>query len=247
MQLTDRIHLVGSGDSGFGLTEDFDCHVYLVDGGEEWALIDAGIGPRVEPIMSNVDACAGGRDRIRYVLVTHAHPDHSGGCAYLRELLPHVEVVASPDVARCVATGDQAFMSLDTGKKAGFYPSDYRFTACRVDRGVGEGDVVRVGDVEVGVLETPGHSDGHLTFVTRAGDRTVAFCGDVVFFGGLISLESNWDCRIQDYAASIDKLAAAGIDALLPGHHSISLRNGGRHVDSANRMFQRGFVPKSIV
>ena len=44
MQLTERVYLVGSGASGFSLTHHSDCHIYLIDGGSESALIDAGTG-----------------------------------------------------------------------------------------------------------------------------------------------------------------------------------------------------------
>jgi hydroxyacylglutathione hydrolase len=58
MRLTPEVHLVGSGDSGFGLTDPFDCHVYLLDGGSEAALVDAGIGTGVDEILANARAAA---------------------------------------------------------------------------------------------------------------------------------------------------------------------------------------------
>jgi hypothetical protein len=36
MKLTERIYLVGSGSQGFGLTDDYDCHVYLGEHGPEY-------------------------------------------------------------------------------------------------------------------------------------------------------------------------------------------------------------------
>jgi hypothetical protein len=42
MQLTRRVYLVGSGSTGLSLTHDSDCHVYLIDGGTELAVV-AGI------------------------------------------------------------------------------------------------------------------------------------------------------------------------------------------------------------
>lgn len=33
MKIAERIHLVGSGQLGFALTDELDCHVYLLDGG----------------------------------------------------------------------------------------------------------------------------------------------------------------------------------------------------------------------
>ena len=53
--LTD-IYLVGSGRTGIGISDFYDCHVYLVDGGDEAALIDAGSGVDIEPFMRNIAA-----------------------------------------------------------------------------------------------------------------------------------------------------------------------------------------------
>ena len=51
MKLLDGVHLVGSGSLGFGLTDDYDCHVYLLDGGDELALVDVGAGMGAEQII----------------------------------------------------------------------------------------------------------------------------------------------------------------------------------------------------
>ena len=48
--LTPRLHRVGGAD----LTHPLDCHVYLVDGGDELALVDAGAGPGAEAIVAAV-------------------------------------------------------------------------------------------------------------------------------------------------------------------------------------------------
>jgi hydroxyacylglutathione hydrolase len=165
----------------------------------------------------------------------------------LRERLPALEVTASRAVAGWVRTGDEDAMSLEAGRRAEFYPPDYRFAACEVEREVAEGDRLAVGSLELEVVETPGHSDGHLGFLLQGEDTVTLFSGDLVFFGGQVSLEANWDCRIPAYAASMAKLRGASVDALLPGHHFVTLRDGQRHIDAANRLFERGFVPKSVV
>lgn len=246
MRLTPEICLVGSGGMGFDLTDPLDCHIYLIDGGSEAALVDAGCGLGVDQILANAQADGIALQKIRYLLLTHAHGDHAGGAARVKARLPHIEVVSSRQAAQWVREGDEAAVSLDMGKKAGFYPQDYRFEPCEVAREVGEGDVVRVGGVELRVLETPGHCDGHVSFLGRVGARTVLVGGDLVFFGGQVSLQNIWDCRIPDYAQSMAKLKGAGVDVLLPGHLSISLANGQRHIDDANRLFERVFVPKAI-
>lgn len=246
MQLTEHIHLVGSGAMGFDLTDARDCHIYLVDSGPEAAIIDSGSGFGVDQILANCTRAGVSLDRIRYLWLTHAHADHAGGAARLKERLPHLQVVASPLAARWLRTGDEKSISLDMGKRAGFYPRDYVFQPCPVEREVSEGDTVTVGNVTLKVVETPGHCDGHISLIGQVDGRTVLFGGDLVFYGGQVSLQNIWDCRIPDYANSMKKFAGAGIDALLPGHLTISLQRGQRHLDTANQLFENIYVPKAI-
>lgn len=202
------------------------------------ALIDTGIGASADAI---VEAAAG--VELRCALLTHAHPDHSGGSAALRRRVPGLEVMASAEVARWVSEGDEEAMSLEAGKRADFYPADYRVEPCPDVRPLDPGERVTVGGLEIEAFATPGHAAGHMAYLAAGA----CFSGDLVFFGGLISLEANWDCSLPDYAASVRRLAAVEFDALLPGHHSISLRRGRRHVEAAARQFELGFVPRSVV
>ncbi len=247
IQLAPHMHLVGSGSGGFDLTNRYDCHVYLLDGATEAALIDAGIGVSADAILEHAARAGIEREKIRYCLLTHAHPDHTGGVAALAGRLPWLEVVASPLVAEWVRAGDERAMSVEIGKKAEFYPPDFRFQPAGVGIEVGEGDRIRVGTFELEVIETPGHSDGHLSYAVEIDGNQALFCGDLLFYGGLVSLENTWDCRIQDYAASVAKIASAAVEMLLPGHHSLTLRGGQRHIERAHHLFEHGFVPKSVV
>ena len=85
MKLTDRVFLVGSGKCGFSITNDFDCHTYLIDGGSELALIDTGAGLQTERILAHVEADGFDPTRIGHLLLTHAHADHAGGASALRK------------------------------------------------------------------------------------------------------------------------------------------------------------------
>ena len=247
MRLLPGVYVVGSGNSGFGLTDPFDSHVYLLVDRGEAALVDSGIGASADAIVANAEAAGIDPGAIRHLLLTHAHPDHAGGAAALKARLPELHVVASPCVARWVGTADEDAMSIEMGKRAEFYPPDYRFTACPGVADVRGGDRIDLGALAIEVIETPGHADGHVSYLVERPGGTLLFSGDLVFFDGQISLENTWDCRIQEYAASMARLREAAVDVLLPGHHLVSLRDGQRHIDAANRLFDRGFVPKSVV
>jgi glyoxylase-like metal-dependent hydrolase (beta-lactamase superfamily II) len=246
MQLTDRVYLVGSGSNGFGLSHDSDCHVYLIDGGSELALVDAGAGPGVAEILANVRGHGFDPNRIHVLLLTHIHADHAGGSAALRAAVPGLRVLVSKDAAPYLREGNEKAISLDLGKKAGYYAPEYIFQPCPVDRELAEGDEIQVGELKLQVLDTPGHALGHVAFVMQDQGVTFLFSGDTLFFGGRILLQSIWDCDLQAHIASLRKLGALPVDVFLPGHLTVSLRNGQRHFQTALDLIDRCLVPPSI-
>ena len=248
MRITNEVYLVGGGTSNaFGLSNDPDCHVYLIDGGEELALVDCGIaeGDSLDRILDNVRSDGFDPSRITHLLLTHYHMDHAGGAARFRDRLG-LEVVAHTDAAPTLRTGDERAVALDMAKAAGLYPADYRFEPVAVAREVREGDRVSVGSLELDVFETPGHCDGHVSYLMRGRERTYLFSGDAVFSRGRVVMQNIHDCSIQKSAASIAKLADLEFDALLPGHAAICLSGGPRHVALAHEVCRKLFVPDRL-
>jgi glyoxylase-like metal-dependent hydrolase (beta-lactamase superfamily II) len=245
MKITDRIHLVGSGRMGFDLTDAFDCHVYLLDGGEEYALIDTGAGRDVDQILDRVREDGLDPTRIRHILLTHAHADHSGGAAGLRERLD-VSIAASAEAAGMVRSGEERPLSLDVARKAGAYPDDYRFRACEIDLEVADGDRYSVGDLELQVIATPGHSSDQIAFVLRRDRRVDVFCGDALFEGGRILLQDIWNCSAQDSCRSVEKLHALKMDGFFPGHRGFSVHRGLKHAEAAMEKIRQLLPPDQL-
>ena len=92
--------------------------------------------------------------RLTDILVTHHHHDHTGGIEELKA--NHRCRVVAPDA------------------EADRIPE--------VDETVRENDVVRFGELEARVIETPGHTAGHISFFFPA-DK-LAFVGDTLFSAG---------------------------------------------------------------
>ena len=234
MKIADRIHLVGSGRNGLSLTDPIDCHVYLLDGGSECALIDAGGGRDADGTVAHIKSDGFDTSRVRHLFLTHAHADHAAGAAGLRERLD-LHVHASPEVAASVRSGDERFSSLGVARQAGVYPEDFTLDPCPVDVALADDQVVRVGDLSVRAITTPGHSAGHLSFVLTHGGATSVFCGDSFFFGGRILLQHIWDCSVQQSIVSVQRLASLDVDGLYPGHNTFCVRNGRRQFEPALR------------
>lgn len=246
MRLTERVYLVGGGTLGFGLSHEVDCHVYLIDGGRELALIDSGAGTTIEPILRNLERDGLELTRLKHLLLTHAHADHAGAAREWHDRFG-VAVAASVEAAGYVRDGDEEKISLAVAKRGGFYPPDYHFHACPVERVLAEGDRLHVGDLEVSVMETPGHCSGMLSFLVTEGNKRLLFDGDTVFHDGKLLITNVWDCDLQDYVRSVRKLAALQVDGLLPGHLAIALSQGSRHIQKAWDTLQRLTVPPNII
>ena len=164
MQLTDIVHLVGSGQSGFSLTDPLDCHVYLLDGGSELALIDTGVGRDTPAIAAQIEAAGFDPRDISKIFVTHLHLDHAGGAAELQQLCG-AEIIASQDVAGWLETGDEEAASLVAARQTGMYPLENRLRPVASATAAADGDVSNVGSLTVTVLKADGHSRGHLAFL----------------------------------------------------------------------------------
>jgi hydroxyacylglutathione hydrolase len=247
VQLHEGIHLVGSGSMGYGLSDAYDSHVFLIDGGTELALIDVGAGLGTGRIIDNIVRSGFDPKLIRSVILTHGHADHAGGLARLCAALERPVVYGSQTTRERLESGDEHAVGLDVAKAAGFYPPGYVLEPHAVDVPAGSGDRIVVGRLTLEVLETPGHCDGHLSLlVTTAGKRSL-FSGDAVFFGGHILLQNIPDCRLDKQIATLRQLRALAIDALLPSHLSFSLEDGQRHIERANDALDRLLIPNQLV
>src|SRR5207302_8834214 len=105
-------------------------NTYLV-GVDEVAVIDP--GPEDDGHLDAVAACGG--DRVRWILVTHTHSDHSPGAAALKQ-----------------RTGAEV---LGFDERDGFVP----------DRAIGEGFALEGTEFSLRPLHTPGHASNHLCYL----------------------------------------------------------------------------------
>jgi glyoxylase-like metal-dependent hydrolase (beta-lactamase superfamily II) len=246
MQLTERIHLVGSGEAGWATTDPIDSQVYLVDTGDGLACIDAGAGRSLDRILAEVRSDGLASAHIRWVLLTHGHADHAGGAAAWRRALPGIQIGASGQVAGWLAAGDEEALSVDRARAAGIYPADYRLEPCEIDfhlEGVGE---LELGAIRFQVVPTPGHAEGHVAFVADIDGAVTAFSGDALFPDGRILLQDTWDCDVRLALRSVERLAMHRPERLLAGHLPPVLASAGRHIGSALERIARLAVPPSI-
>jgi glyoxylase-like metal-dependent hydrolase (beta-lactamase superfamily II) len=249
VRLSPDVVLVAGGPfSGFGLTPDFDAHGYLLDGGDELAVIDAGLGTPggQAALLRRVSEAGSDPGDVRRLFLTHYHTDHAGGAGSYRARLG-LRVAADRDVADALEAADPERTQFGGASALGLFPAGYAYAPCPVDDALTDGDEVQVGRLTVRAVATPGHCTGHLSYLVTGGERTYLFAGDAVFANGEILLQAIPDCDLGASLASVQRLAALEFEALLPGHGPIVASGGRAHVAIAASAIERLAVPRNLV
>lgn len=162
-------------------------NAYII-GKDALALIDP--GPESEPHLAALLGAVG--KRLKWILCTHTHLDHSPGARALK-----------------AQTGAQV---LGFGK----VPDDGRQdTAFKPDRALDEGDVVDCGAFKLRAVHTPGHASNHLCYLFD--NKGILFTGDHVMQGSTVVI-SPPDGDMVAYLKSLDRLLALELAAFAPGH-----------------------------
>src|SRR5687767_10010755 len=124
-------------------------------------LIDGGL-PETAPLISRNVAELGFRlSDVRYLLNSHAHFDHAGGLAELKRSSGATMVASSGDAP-----------ALQTGGPD--------MPAVVVDRVIGDGEMLRLGDTNLTAHITPGHTKGCTTWTMETTENSRAY--RVVFY-----------------------------------------------------------------
>ena len=188
MEITPGIHSIPVATSKFmGM---YAPNVFLVVGAEA-ALIDSGHYDReaIKTQLEYIEALA--PLRLAYILVTHPHPDHIGGCRSIKE-----------------ATGAQLIIHSLGAEQS----RSYQVTA---DILVDDGDTVDIGGVSLEVIHTPGHTPSSICFYMKKGE--ILFTVDHIVGFGTSVVEAP-DGDMAQYIDSLNKLLNYRIRLICPGH-----------------------------
>ena len=170
-------------------------------GRRDLAVIDP--GPDDPAHVAALMAAIGGR-RVKAILVTHTHRDHS----------PAARALAAATGARVYGEGPhRPARPLDLGEINPLDASGDR--DFRPDVALSEGDLVGGEGWTLETLATPGHTPNHLCFSLR--DEDTLFTGDHVM-GWSTSIVAPPDGSMVDYMASLARLLDRPEGLFLPAH-----------------------------
>lgn len=130
------------------------------------------------------------------ILITHHHPDHTGG-------LPQLTATHAPEVIG---------------------PDNQRIKG--ITHTVNEGDSVSVLGVDFSVIEVPGHTLDHIAFFAGSSanqqSAPILFCGDTLFAAGCGRL---FEGKPEQMVESLGKLSQLPAETLVYCTHEYTLAN----------------------
>lgn len=154
------------------------------------------------------------------ILITHAHIDHAGATAELAEAegLP-IEGPHKDDLFLIESLAEQ-------GARYGFAGA----RAFQPDRWLEDGDLVSVGQLSLTVRHCPGHTPGHVVFVSQ--EAGFAAVGDVLFAGSIGRTDFPRGNHEQLISSIRERLFPLGDDiTFIPGHGPVSTFGQERRVN----------------
>lgn len=165
-------------------------NTYLI-GREELAVLDPG---PADPVHINAVLDAVGVGGLRWVLVTHTHPDHSPAAAVLAEK-------TGAELVGCVLADD-----------------GHQDRSFSVGTNIQHGDLIVGREFTIEAIATPGHVANHFCYLLR--QEGLLFTGDHIMGGStVVIIPPSGD--MADYIRSLACLKQYPVRQLLPGHGDV--------------------------
>lgn len=181
-------------------------NIYVV-GRDEAVVVDTGVGNYANPIWPQLEELDVTPDKMKGVILSHAHHDHAMG-AFI--------ILQKSDPKIFVHTLDTMYIA------SRFGPNLVK---------VEEGDVIETELWPLEVIWTPGHTEGGMCLYNR--DEKILFSGDTAFADGRYGNYYSESGSLTAIVESLRKLSELEVDIMMPGHGSPVFKDAGEHIKLA--------------
>ena len=192
-----------------------DITSYLITTPEGHILLDSGFEETVPLIRESVKKLGFRLEDVKVLLNSHAHYDHAGGLATLKELTG----------AKLVASAKDAVLLARGGKGDPALGDTLLFKPVQADRIIKDGETVTLGGSTLTARLTPGHTPGCTSWTMQVDDagkrRDVVFvCSTTILPGVTLTDNPKYPEVGSDFAHTFKVLEALPCDIFLAAHGS---------------------------
>ncbi|RLC24360.1 MAG: MBL fold metallo-hydrolase [Deltaproteobacteria bacterium] len=181
-----------------------DCHSYVIKGSDKTVLIDTGLPGAAKAIEHGLSEINLRIRDIDLLVLTHEHLDHVGSAPVFFD----TAMVAAHRLAAMKIQLQDEFAMMN--QLFGLPADGFRIDIC-----LEAGSVICLGNYNLHVIHSPGHSSGSICLYEP--DQRLIFTGDTIFTGGNIGGVFG-SGSISDYIESIKRLSMLKVDDYYAGH-----------------------------
>ncbi|MBO0857627.1 MAG: subclass B3 metallo-beta-lactamase [Chloracidobacterium sp.] len=185
---------------------------FLITTSKGHILLDSGFSETAPMIRRNIDQLGFKLTDVRILINSHAHYDHAGGLAELKELTG----------AKLMATEADAALLARGGKGDFQWGDKYSYKPVKTDRVLRDGDQVELGEVRLTARLTPGHTKGSATWTMKVDEEgkqyDVVFSTSVSAPGYNLVNNDKYPNIVDDYRRTFQILKSLPCDVFLGPH-----------------------------
>ena len=152
--------------------------MYILTGESGLFVIDPSVSPEMAESYCNMPGLSKGECKVKAVFVTHGHHDHIKYISEWQNTYPLAKVFFSSNDKGLLGNG---FMNCSYMEGSQII-YDFKYTNIA---GMYGQNIVKDGDIEIKVFETPGHTMGSLCYLVTIDGENMMFTGDTVFQGSV--------------------------------------------------------------
>lgn len=204
LRVAGNVYYVGTEELG----------AYLIAGDAGLILLDVPMDANAPLILRNIEKLGFDPKNVRILIGSHAHLDHIGGFAAVKQRTGAKVYLSAPDAELAARGGKNDFAFGDT----------LAYPPVTTDAFVEDGDVVRLGNVAMTAMLTPGHTRGCTTWRTTVVENgkplDVVFLCSVTAPGYQLVRNEKYPQIFDDYRSTFAKLRRLDPDVFLSNHAS---------------------------
>lgn len=189
----------------------------LIDTGDGLVLIDAALPQSAPLIADNIQSLGFALGDIRWILNSHPHYDHAGGIAALQRL-SGARVASTERGAQALRLGNTPH----DDPQAGYGEKANAFPPVATAEALPDGSVLALGEIKLTLHATPGHTPGGSTWSWRSCEgsdcRSLVYADSVTAVSSPGFRFSDDTARIEQFRATLDRIAALDCDLLVSAH-----------------------------
>lgn len=202
----------------------------LVTAGDEALLVDTQYRESdVEQLIGLVEASG---KTLTTIFITHGHVDHYFGLEMLLTRFPEARALATPAVAAYIARSISAEREFAAAMFAG-QALDNTVVPELLD-----GDVLRLGDAELQVIELD-QADINPTSIVHIPSIDAVISGDAIYNGVNPFLAASTPSEWPAWVASVDRIAALNPTTVIAGHKSPERGDGAECIDETRDYLEK--------